>query len=70
MDYLQSDAFPRVKLGVGERPDPRYDLADWVLSTFKEEEKKSLLEAASHCREIVELILEGKTDQAMNRYNS
>lgn len=70
IDYLQSDNFPRVKIGVGERPNPNYDLADWVLSTFKEEEKKGIQEVASHCREIVELMLAGQTDQAMNRYNS
>ncbi|MGI5894191.1 MAG: aminoacyl-tRNA hydrolase [Candidatus Merdivicinus sp.] len=70
VDYLQSDAFPRVKIGVGERPNPNYDLADWVLSTFKEEERKGIDEVASHCAEIVGLIIEGKTDQAMNKYNS
>lgn len=70
VDYLQSDAFPRVKIGVGERPNPNYDLADWVLSTFKEEERKGIDEIASHCAEIAALIIGGKTDQAMNKYNS
>ena len=70
IDYLQSDNFPRVKIGVGERPNPNYDLADWVLSTFKEEEKKAIREVASHCREIVELMLGGNVDKAMNLYNS
>ena len=70
IDYLQSDNFPRVKIGVGERPNPNYDLADWVLSTFKEDEKKAIREVASHCREIVELMLAGNVDKAMNLYNS
>ena len=70
VDYLQSEAFPRVKIGVGERPNPNYDLADWVLSTFKEDEKKAIREVASHCREIVELMLSGNVDKAMNLYNS
>lgn len=70
IDYLQSDNFPRVKIGVGERPNPNYDLADWVLSTFKEDEKKAIREVASHCREIVELMLSGNVDKAMNLYNS
>ncbi len=70
IDYLQSDNFPRVKIGVGERPNPNYDLADWVLSTFKEDEKKAIREVASHCREIVELMLGGNVDKAMNLYNS
>ena len=70
IDYLQSDNFPRVKIGVGERPNPNYVLADWVLSTFKEDEKKAIREVASHCREIVELMLGGNVDKAMNLYNS
>ncbi len=70
VDYLQSENFPRVKIGVGERPNPNYDLADWVLSVFTEEEMKGIREVSSHCREIVELILQNKIDQAMNRYNS
>ena len=70
IDYLQSDNFPRVKIGVGERPNPNYDLADWVLSTFKEDEKKAIREVASHCREIVELMLGGNVDKARNLYNS
>lgn len=70
VDYLQSDAFPRVKIGVGERPNPNFDLADWVLSTFTEDERKGIAEVASHCREIVALMIDGKIDQAMNRYNS
>ena len=70
IDYLQSDDFPRVKLGVGAKPNPNYDLADWVLSTFTEAERKNLDQAAAHCPEIVELILNGKIEQAMNLYNS
>ena len=70
IDYLQSDNFPRVKIGVGERPNPTDALADWVLSTFKEDEKKAIREVASHCREIVELMLSGNVDKAMNLYNS
>ena len=70
IDYLQSDNFPRVKIGVGELTNPNYDLADWVLSTFKEDEKKAIREVASHCREIVELMLSGNVDKAMNLYNS
>ena len=44
--HLNSDAFPRVKLGVGEKPHPDYDLADWVLSQFKKDELALLREAA------------------------
>lgn len=70
IDYLQSDAFPRVKLGVGEKPHPDYDLADWVLSVFKSDELQEVQAAASHCPEIAALILKGQIDEAMNRFNS
>ena len=70
IDYLQSENFPRIKAGIGERPNPNYDLADWVLSTFKEDELKGIEEVASHCLDIVKLIIEGKIEQAMSKYNS
>ena len=63
IDYLQSDNF-------GAKPNPNYDLADWVLSTFTEAERKSLNEAASHCKEIAELVITGAIEKAMNLYNS
>ena len=70
IDQIQSEQFPRVKLGVGERTNPDYDLADWVLSRFTTSERKQLDEAISHCTEIVECILKGDIDAAMGRYNS
>ena len=44
--HLNSDNFPRIKLGVGEKPHPDYELADWVLSNFKKDELPLLREAA------------------------
>ena len=41
--HLQSDTFPRIKIGVGSKPNEDYDLADWVLSRFSEDEQKQLL---------------------------
>lgn len=70
IDYLQSDGFPRVKIGVGEKPRPEYDLADWVLSTFTQNELAGIHDMAERCLEIVELIIKGQTDKAMNLYNS
>ena len=70
IDYLQSENFPRVKVGIGKRPNPNYDLADWVLSTFKEDELKGIGEVSSHCLDIVKLIIEGNIEQAMSKYNS
>ena len=68
--YLTGEnTFPRVKVGVGKKPHPDYDLADWVLSTFKNDERKALGEALAHCPEIAKLIVNGQIDQAMNKFN-
>lgn len=68
--HLNSDNFPRVKIGVGHKPHPDYDLADWVLSEFRKEEEAPLKEALTHACAAVELMLDGKIDEAMNLYNA
>ena len=68
--HLNSDNFPRVKLGVGEKPHPNYELADWVLSNFKKDEITQLREAAENACSAVELMVKGDTDRAMSNYNS
>lgn len=67
--HLNSDNFPRVKMGVGAKPHPDYDLADWVLSTFKKDEMEDFKSAVADACEAVKLIIDGKTDVAMNRFN-
>jgi len=64
------DTFPRIKIGVGKKPHPKYDLADWVLSSFKKEEQQPMNEAFEKTLSVVELILAEKIDEAMNKYNS
>ena len=69
--YLSGkDTFPRIKMGVGAKPRPDYNLADWVLSQFTEAEKKELCSAIEKAVSAVSLMVEGKTEEAMNRYNS
>lgn len=68
--YLSgSDQFPRIKLGVGKKPHPDYDLADWVLSRFTEAEKKELEAAFQNAAAAAELIAGGEIDRAMSLYN-
>lgn len=67
--HLGSDAFPRIKLGVGEKPDPRWDLADWVLSNLQKEELTALREASDKACDAVEKIVCGGIEQAMSLYN-
>ena len=67
--HLKSNEFPRVKVGVGAKPHPDYDLADWVLSTFKKDELEELKKSVSDAFEAIRLITQSKTDEAMNRFN-
>ena len=64
------DTFPRVKIGVGAKPNPQWDLADWVLSTFSSQEMKEMKTAIEHAAAAVELMVQGKTEEAMSLYNS
>ncbi len=63
------DSIPRIRLGTGDRPDPKWDLADWVLSKFSPEDSKLFYQAVQRAYEAVELIVQGKTAEAMNKYN-
>lgn len=67
---IGSQNFPRVKIGCGKKPHPDYDLAAWVLSEYKKDEAPELKKALDNACCAVELILDGKTDEAMNKYNS
>lgn len=65
---LGSDVFPRIKMGVGEKPKG-YDLADYVLGHFNKEERKIMDESAGRAEEAVRYILRDEMDAAMNLYN-
>ena len=67
--HLNSDAFPRIKLGVGEKPNPEWDLADWVLSPFRKEELTALREASEKACDAAQKIVCGDIEQAMGLYN-
>ena len=67
--HLNSNAFPRIRMGVGAKPHPEYDLADWVLSGFSESEKKALEPAIDNACDAIRQIVAGEIDAAMNRYN-
>lgn len=65
-----ADTFPRIKLGVGKKPHPDYNLADWVLSNFNPNELELMKTSCSNAVRCVELIVQNKIDEAMNKYNS
>lgn len=65
---LGTNVFPRIKIGVGEKP-PRMDLVDYVLGRFSEEEKPLMEEAFGRAAEAVEMIIGEGIAAAMNHYN-
>ena len=68
--YLSgSQDFPRVKVGIGKKPHPDYDLKDWVLSRFTESDAKLIKALLPNVKSAVELIVADNIDEAMNRYN-
>jgi len=69
IQHLGTDQFMRVKMGVGEKPKG-YDLADYVLGHFTQDERKVMNEAAKSAEEAVCLMLSGDADAAMNRFNT
>ena len=66
---LGTDNFPRIKIGVGKKPNPDYDMADWVLSKFSSDELKSINDIASKTYDAISLMTQGKTDEAMGKFN-
>lgn len=69
--YLSgSDMFPRIKMGVGAKPHPDYNLADWVLGHFKKEQAEALETAMGNAVSSIELMVGGKMNEAMNKFNS
>ncbi len=64
-----SDDYPRVRIGIGAKPHPDYDLAAWVLSHFPKSDGEKLEGALSNACDAVKLLLVGDYDGAMNRYN-
>ena len=68
--HLKSNEFPRIKVGVGAKPNPEYDLADWVLSRFTKKEADEIKKAAEDTVSALEIMVSGDIDKAMSRYNS
>jgi PTH1 family peptidyl-tRNA hydrolase len=69
IQHLGTDQFPRLKVGVGGKPHPDYDMADWVLGQLQGEDKKVMDEAVQRAADGVECFLRDGADKAMNRFN-
>ena len=66
--HLGTQEFPRIKVGVGDKP-PRMDLADYVLSRFSKEDREKMEQAFKDAAEAVEVMIAEGPDAAMNRFN-
>lgn len=64
------DDYQRIKMGVGKKPHPDYDLAKWVLGKFGKDDAKKMETSAENACECIALMVQGKTDEAMNKFNS
>lgn len=66
--HLGSQVFPRIKVGVGEKP-PKYDLADYVLGHFSKAERELMEEGYANAVHAVGMMVDGELQAAMNEYN-
>ena len=66
---LGGQEFPRIRIGVGAKPHPDYDLADWVLGKFPPEDAKALADRWPDVDAATRLIMEGKLTLAQSKYN-
>ncbi len=69
IEKIGSDEFPRVRFGVGKKPHPDYDLADWVLGSFSDADKKTIFDCFERAYLGIEKILQGSVDDAMQICN-
>lgn len=70
IEQCGTDTFPRIKMGIGAKPNPGWDLADWVLSKFGTQELKPLEQAIENAYRAAALMVQNKANEAMNQYNS
>ena len=69
IQLIGSDQFPRIRVGVGAKPHPAYDLADWVLSKYKKDEQPLMEAAFEKAAAAARLVIAGNVDEAMNKYS-
>ena len=69
IQHLGTDQFPRLRVGVGEKPHPDYDMADWVLGKFVGEDKKAIDAAVKRAADAIECILDQGIDRGMGKFN-
>lgn len=69
ISQLGTDQFPRIRIGVGEKPDSEYEMADWVLGKIPKEDEKKIYAVFECVGEAIPMLLSGRFDDAMGKYN-
>lgn len=69
INICKSDKFPRIKIGIGQKPNDEWDLTDWVISKFNKEERETVDGIMKNVESALNLIIKGDIEKAMNRYN-
>ena len=69
ISHLGTDQFPRIKVGVGQKPSPDSDMVNWVLGTFTGQDRKVMEETIGRAADAVTVLLQHGIDQAMASYN-
>ena len=69
ISHLHTDQFPRIRLGVGGKPHPDYDMADWVLGKPQGEDRKAVDDAVKRAAQAVECYIKEGPDRAMGKFN-
>ena len=70
ISHLGTEAFPRIRLGVGAPPHADYDVKDWVLSAFKNQDADDMAQAAARAAEAAECYIAEGAERAMNKFNT
>ena len=69
IEHLGTQEFPRIKLGVGEKPHPDYDMVDWVLGKFPKEDLDTLSKTVESIPGAIASLVQEDITSAMNRFN-
>lgn len=67
--HLNSNEFPRIKIGVGAKPNPEYDLADWVLGNITKEDTEATINCIEKAYSALPYMIDGNTEKAMGMFN-
>lgn len=69
IEKMGTEAIPRIRIGVGEKPSPEYDMAAWVLGKIPEDDRKKMFQIFGCVADALPLLLDGDFDEAMGKYN-